>query len=88
MLYTSIMRTTLTLDDDVSACLHKLQRELGISFKDAVNLTLRKGMEQLSSNLIPAPSYKVTAHSMGLPPGMNYDNIGELLDQIEGVDHP
>jgi hypothetical protein len=37
------MRTTLTLDDDLAAKLKSVARERGISFKEAVNSTLRAG---------------------------------------------
>lgn len=39
------MRTTLTLDPDVAAKLRELSRERGISFKEAVNSTLRRGLK-------------------------------------------
>lgn len=38
------MRTTLTLDPDVAAKLRELSRERGISFKEAVNSALRRGL--------------------------------------------
>jgi Ribbon-helix-helix protein, copG family len=81
------MRTTLTLDEDVAARLNELQRRLGISYKDAVNLTLRIGLEQQSAGAKEPAKFTVNARDMGLRPGLNYDNIGELLEQIEGVDH-
>ena len=82
-----MMRTTITLDDDVGARLLELQRKLGISFKDAVNLTLRKGLEQHSGSSRRPTKFKVKSRAMKLRPGLNYDNIGELLDQIEGLGH-
>jgi len=38
------MRTTITLDSDVEALLKRLMRERGLSFKEAVNASLRKGL--------------------------------------------
>lgn len=39
------MRTTLTLDPDVAALLRKRVAEGGVSFKDAVNEALRRGLQ-------------------------------------------
>lgn len=39
------MRTTLTLDPDVAALLKKRVAEGGVSFKDAVNEALRRGLQ-------------------------------------------
>ena len=30
--------------------------------------------------------YEITARPLGLKPGLSYDNIGELLAQVEGED--
>ena len=30
--------------------------------------------------------FQVTPRSLGLPPGLNYDNVEELLDAVEGAD--
>jgi len=38
------MRTTLTLDPDVAAALEKVVSGSGVSFKEAVNTALRKGL--------------------------------------------
>jgi hypothetical protein len=32
------------------------------------------------------PRYEITARPLGLKPGLSYDNIGELLAQVEGED--
>ena len=38
------MRTTLTLDPDVAAALHKVVAKSGVSFKEAVNTALLTGL--------------------------------------------
>jgi len=40
----TVMRTTVTLDPDVQALLRKTMQERGVSFKDAVNAAIRKGL--------------------------------------------
>ena len=78
-MYSRHMRTTLTLDDDISARLIELQRTLGISFKEAVNLTLRLGLEQQAYNADTPRTFTVHARDMGQRPGLDYDNIGDPL---------
>ena len=38
------MRTTLTIDEDIAIRLNELQKNKGITFKEAVNSLLRKGL--------------------------------------------
>jgi hypothetical protein len=77
------MRTTLTLDDDVAAKLKAQARKSGQSFKETVNETIRLGLNARRAVAKPKP-FKVKARPMGIRPGLNYDNIEELLDQIDG----
>lgn len=85
-MYHQDVRTTLTLDDDVAAKLKALTRRSGRAFKDVVNDTLRRG-------LLPAPAaarapFRVHTRSLGgLRPGLDLDNIGDLLERVEGPQH-
>jgi hypothetical protein len=80
------MRTTITINDDI---LNQLKLEAAKdrdkSFKDVVNETLRLGL-RLRQEAGKRPRFKVKAKNLGTFPGLNYDNIGELLDQVEGSD--
>jgi len=78
------MRTTLTLDDDVAARLASAARKSGRSFKSVVNETLRAGLERAVRT--PAKPFRVRPRSLGLRDGLDYANIGELLDRAEGAD--
>lgn len=73
------MRTTLTLDDDVAARLERLQRERGISFKEAVNATLRLGLDGTSS----PRSYRLPTYRMGVRPGIDLDRALQLDAALE-----
>ena len=77
------MRTTLTLDEDVAARLKSESRRTGRSFKDVVNDYLRRGLEgaRLAE---PRKRFVVKARALGVRPGIDYDNVGDLLEQIEG----
>lgn len=79
------MRTTLTLDDDVAALLEKEMAANGTSLKATVNHLIKLGLA-MQSSLAPAP-FRVEPLSLGLPPGMSYDNVQELLDQLDHPDH-
>lgn len=88
-MYTHPMRTTITLEEDVAARLVALQRQTGQSFKDVINHTLRLGLEKHASKKPPPRKrFKVTARRLGVRPGLDYANIGALLEQIEGPTHP
>jgi len=53
-----------------------------MSFKEAVNHYLRLGLHApVRGNRKP---FTVTPRALGLPQGMSYDNIGELLEALEG----
>jgi hypothetical protein len=79
-----VMRTTLTIDDDVAFGLKKIQEgDRERSFKEIVNEVLRRGL--ISPNpQKPKKRFKVKAFSLGLREGLSLDNIEELLDQVEG----
>jgi hypothetical protein len=79
------VRTTLTLDEDVRAKLEAEMRKTGKSFKETVNETLRAGLAARPKK--PKKPFKIYARDLGLRPGYSLDNIGELLDQIEGPWH-
>ena len=81
------MRTTLTLDADVIAKLRAEARRSGRSFKETVNAFLRLGLNALRPAKTPR-RFVIRARELGRHPGLNYDNIGELLEQTEGPLHP
>jgi len=81
------MRTTLTLDEDVAAKLKAESRRTGRSFRDVVNETLRRG---LASRRLTGPRepFKVRTRDLGdLKPGLSLDNVGDLLERLEGPLH-
>ena len=76
------MRTTITLDDDVATLIEKETRRSGGSFKQIVNHYLRLGLTVAKHP--PRKPFVVTPRRMGLPQGLSYDNVAELLEIIEG----
>jgi hypothetical protein len=78
------MRTTLTLDDDIAAKLKAEARRAGRPFREIVNETLRRGLASQRATSRRQP-FTVETRDLGeLAPGLSLDNIGELIEQIEG----
>jgi len=80
------VRTTLTLDEDVARKLQAEMRRSGASFKQTVNECLRRGLNA-RRELKPRAPVVVPARPLGLRPGLSYDHIGDLLEQLEGPAH-
>ncbi len=75
----------MTLEEDVAAKLQKkLKKSVGKTFKDVVNETLRLGLLS-EKELKEAGKFQVRSRALGVRKGLNYDNIGELIEQIEGA---
>ena len=72
------MRTTVTLEPDVAEQLRQIMKERSITFKEAVNSTLRKGLGQE----IRAHPYKAPSYPMGLKPGIDGDRISHVMDEM------
>ncbi len=79
------MRTTLSLDDDIANLLNQEIRRSGVSFKEAVNHYLRLGL--MAATQPARKKFVVKPLAMGLPPGLSYDNVEELLEVLEGPLH-
>lgn len=77
------MRTTLTIDDDVAVKLKsEVKKAKDKSFKEIVNETLRLGLIA-RKDVKQIAAFSVRSRSLGINKGLNYDNIGELIEQIE-----
>lgn len=81
------MRTTVTLEDDVVVKLKDRMSRSGASFKEALNDNLRRGLEQPTEDEL-ARTFRVRPRPMGLRPGIELDNIGGLLDLLDGPVQP
>ncbi len=78
------MRTTLTLDADVSVELEALRRKRGLSLKDAVNDALRRGLRAMAeSDDKPRSRFVTRTVDLGLP-RLPLDNVAEALATAEG----
>ena len=81
------MRTTVTIDDDVAAKLEaEMRRQRSGNFKQVLNDVLRRGL-LVRRELAGSKPFRVRARRMGKLQGLNYDNVGELLEHVEGAEH-
>jgi hypothetical protein len=81
------MRTTLTLDEDVAVKLQAEARRSGRSFKDTVNDMLRRGLATRRAGMSSAP-FRVCARDLGeRRPGLSFDSVADLIEQVEGPLH-
>lgn len=79
------MRTTLTLDDDVSAAIERRRRELDHTLKQEVNDLLRAGLARLEEQerTAPAARFRVEPFDTG---GLLVDvtDVSVALEAAEG----
>jgi hypothetical protein len=76
----------LTIDDDIAVLVEQEQRRTGDSFKETVNRLLRFGLMNAKEKAATKP-FEVMPIPMGLPPGLSYDCISKLLDDLDGPYH-
>ncbi len=76
------MRTTLSLDDDVTALLEQVRKAREATFKQVVNDALRVGLARLSA---PAETraFRTQPVDLGNCFYPNLDNVWEVLDEAE-----
>jgi hypothetical protein len=77
------VRTTLTLDEDVTKLLRREVRRSGEPFKQVVNRFLRLGL--VASKQPPQKPFTVTPINLGLP--RDFDKVEELLEYLEGPEY-
>jgi hypothetical protein len=82
------VRTTLTLDEDVARRLKAEVRRSGKPFRTVVNEYLRTALASRPKGTSVEPRFVVQARDLGaLRPGLSLDDIGNLLDVVEGPLH-
>lgn len=82
------MRTTLTLDPDVAAMLKKRVAKGDVSFKQAVNDAMRKGLT--ADAIAPKPKKRYVLKP-GTPSGgwlVDLTDMGAVYEMLDRLDHP
>jgi len=63
-----------------------MRRQRSGNFKQILNDVLRRGL-LVRRELAASKPFRVRARRMGKMQGLNYDNVGELLEYLEGAEH-
>ena len=74
------MRTTVTLDPDVEALIRGAMKERGLSFKEALNSTLRAGLARRKP---PRDRFVQKTFSLGPEQNFRWDKALAAADAIE-----
>jgi hypothetical protein len=63
-----------------------MRRQRSTNFKQILNVVLRRGL-LVRREVTDSKPCRVRARRMGKMQGLNYDNVGELLEYLEGTEH-
>jgi hypothetical protein len=77
------MRTTLTLDAEVSFGLEALRRKRGLGLKAAMDDALRRGIRAMTEGSGPKSAFLTRSVDLGVPRPL-LDNVAEALATAEG----
>jgi len=75
------MRTTVTLEADTEALLKRLMRERDLSFKQAINEAVRRGLTSPGER----EPFRTKTYDMG-PPKVNLDKALQLAGELEDAE--
>lgn len=81
------VRVTLSLDEDLAVEIQKAADRSGRSFEEAVNDSLRRFVGTHQPSSVPPAPFEVRAKALHAYPGIDFDDIEELLEQAEGPAH-
>lgn len=79
------MRTTVTLEPDLAKKVKALAHRRGLSFKEALNEVIRRGLTSPATQETRA-KYRVHPHVGGFRPGIDPGKLNQLVDQLEVED--
>ena len=77
------IRTTVTLDDDVAARLKEESMVRAVPFGKLLNEAVRSGLLAMNAKP-PRRKYVIDPLDLGCYPGIDYNNIGGLIELAEG----
>jgi len=80
------MRTTLTIDDDLSAAIGRFQTSRGLRFREAVDLLLRSGLASTETSPTAKP-YRGPVFESDLVPGIDPNRMNQLADELEAEEY-
>jgi hypothetical protein len=78
------VRTTVTLDPDLAEKLRALARERGVSFTEALNSTLRRGLASGAAG--SRRRYRLPSRRLDLRPGIDLEHALRLAGELEDAE--
>ena len=84
--YDAMMRTTLTIDDDIAVRIEERRRRDGQSLRHVINRLLREGLRH-DQRPPEARKYRTKTHKLHLRPGFDAARLNRLADEIETDTH-
>jgi hypothetical protein len=75
------MRTTVAIDPELQTRVKEIARERGVSFREALNDVLRRGLGQEAQ--AGGRPYEVPARALGLRAGVDLDRAFALAAELE-----
>jgi hypothetical protein len=78
-----VMRTTLTIDDDVADKLKDYARRKRLSLKEAVNTVLRRGLTAPEARRAAARRFRVDVFDSPFRSGVDPLRLNQLSDELE-----
>ena len=78
------MRTTVTLDDDLAVQLERRRAERGVSFKEALNEAVRRGLAVNDEQACAVPPVTTRPLDLGTRLIGDMDSVPETLAIAEG----
>jgi Ribbon-helix-helix protein, copG family len=78
------LRTTVTLDPDLAAKLRALAHVRGVSFNEAVNSTLRRGLTRAGGS--SKRHYQLPSRRLGLRSGVGLEHPLRLAGDLEDAE--
>ncbi len=77
------MRTTVTLEPNVAERLKDYARRNRLSFKEALNTVLRRGLGSQDSAVDALQPFVVTPTPTGFAPGVDPRRLNQLVDELD-----
>lgn len=74
----ALVRTTITLADDVAAAVERLRRERSLGLSEAVNELARRGLAS------DTPRRRFTQKTHDLGKGVDYTNVADAIETLDG----
>lgn len=76
----------MTLEPDLAKKIKMLAHRRGLSFKQALNDVLRRGLAPALEPGDPRAPFRVSPHTGGFRPGIDPGKLNQLVDQLEVED--